>query len=57
MARAQHLAHGSLDMVIQYPHRALIAPRVKVTVEYLLERFKNDTRLHIALEELEQYSV
>jgi hypothetical protein len=30
---------GNYEMVIQYPHRALVAPRVKATVEYLLEPF------------------
>ncbi|AIR70951.1 LysR family transcriptional regulator [Dickeya fangzhongdai] len=36
---------GNYEMVIQYPHRALIAPRVRVTIEYLLEAFSKDSNL------------
>ncbi len=46
---------GKYEMVIQYPHRSLIAPRVKVTVDYLLEHFKNDESLHIPLAALSMY--
>lgn len=46
---------GKYEMVIQYPHRSLIAPRVKVTVEYLLKHFENDQSLHIPLDELTKY--
>lgn len=46
---------GSYEMVMQYPHRALIAPRVKVTVEHFLSAFKNDERLHVPLESLTPY--
>lgn len=46
---------GNYEMVVQYPHRALIAPRVKATVEYLLNHFENDPSLHIPLEALAQY--
>ena len=48
---------GSYEMVIQYPHRALIAPRVRVTVEYLLMAFKQDENLHFPLEQLARYAV
>lgn len=43
---------GSYEMVIQYPHRVLIAPRVKVTIEYLLDTFRSDEKLHFPLSEL-----
>jgi DNA-binding transcriptional LysR family regulator len=46
---------GKYEMVIQYPHRSLIAPRVKVTVDYLLKHFENDESLHIPLDELAKY--
>ncbi|TOP86011.1 LysR family transcriptional regulator [Vibrio parahaemolyticus] len=46
---------GNYELVIQYPHRALIAPRVKATVEYLLASFKNDKSLHFPIELLAQY--
>ncbi|WP_068713500.1 LysR family transcriptional regulator [Vibrio tritonius] len=46
---------GNYEMVIQYPHRSLIAPRVKVTVEHLLAHFEQDKALHIPLDSLRQY--
>lgn len=46
---------GNYEMVIQYPHRSLIAPRVKVTVDYLLKHFENDVSLHIPLNALALY--
>ncbi|MBS4097017.1 MAG: hypothetical protein KGZ83_09315 [Sulfuricella sp.] len=30
---------GSYEMVIQFPHRALMAPRVRVTIDCLLAAF------------------
>lgn len=47
---------GQYEMVLQYPHRALIAPRVRVTVDYLLEAFAANKTLHVPLESLEYYS-
>ncbi|WP_028292758.1 LysR family transcriptional regulator [Oceanobacter kriegii] len=47
---------GKYEMVIQYPHRSLIAPRVKVTVEHLLEYFQQDESLRIPLEDLYNYT-
>ncbi|BEV70843.1 MULTISPECIES: LysR family transcriptional regulator [unclassified Paludibacterium] len=38
---------GQFEMTLQYPHRALVAPRVKVTVEYLLEAFARREELHV----------
>jgi DNA-binding transcriptional LysR family regulator len=46
---------GSYEMVMQYPHRALMAPRVQATLEYLLEAFAGDKRLHVPLEALGGY--
>ena len=46
---------GTYEMVIQYPHRALIAPRVRVVVDYLLEAFAADPALHVPLESLAAY--
>ncbi|MEA9578651.1 MULTISPECIES: LysR family transcriptional regulator [Xanthomonas] len=48
---------GSYEMVIQYPHRALIAPRVRVTVDYLLEAFSADKTLHVPLKMLDAYAI
>lgn len=47
---------GSYEMVIQYPHRALVAPRVKATVEYLLETFRQDPRLHFPVARLAEFA-
>lgn len=47
---------GNYEMVIQYPHRALVAPRVKATVEYLLDAFRQDASLHFPLERLADYA-
>nr|WP_310616862.1 LysR family transcriptional regulator [Pantoea cypripedii] len=47
---------GNFEMVIQYPHRALIASRVKVVVEYLLNAFRGDKKLTIRYEELAGFS-
>jgi len=53
-----HYHHpGTYEMVMQYPHRALIAPRVRATLDYLLEAFAADNRLHVPLEALENYCV
>lgn len=47
---------GTYEMVLQYPHRALIAPRVRVTVDYLLEAFAANQALHVPLAALAPYS-
>lgn len=47
---------GNYEMVIQYPHRALVAPRVKATVEYLLEAFHQNASLHFPVDRLADYT-
>ncbi len=47
---------GSHEMTLQYPHRALLAPRVRVTVNYLLEVFALDEALHVPLDALGAYA-
>ena len=47
---------GNYEMVIQYPHRSFIAPRVKATVDHLLKHFENDATLHIPLEKLANFA-
>jgi len=47
---------GHYEMVLQYPHRALMAPRVRVTVDYLLAAFAADEALHVPLAALEEYA-
>lgn len=46
---------GVYEMVLQYPHRSFIASRVRITIEYLLNRFKQDHILHIDLKTLNMY--
>jgi hypothetical protein len=47
---------GRYEMVIQYPHRALIAPRVRVVVDYLLEAFAGNSSLHVPLHALAEHA-
>jgi DNA-binding transcriptional LysR family regulator len=47
---------GRRAMALQYPHRALVAPRVRVTVEYLLQQLATNEALHITLSQLKQFS-
>jgi len=47
---------GHYEMVLQYPHRALMAPRVRVTVDYLLAAFAADESLHVPLAALDEYA-
>jgi DNA-binding transcriptional LysR family regulator len=46
---------GPYEMVIQYPHRALLAPRVRATVDYLLDAFARDESLHVPIGSLREY--
>ena len=46
---------GDYEMVIQYPHRSFIAPRIKMTVDYLLAYFEQDAALHVPSEQLAMY--
>lgn len=47
---------GSFEMTLQYPHRALIAPRVRATIEYLLAAFGRLEELHVPLSALPRYT-
>lgn len=46
---------GSYEMVLQYPHRSFIASRVRVTIEYLLEKLTQNPTLNIDLKTLDRY--
>lgn len=46
---------GTYEMVMQYPHRALMAPRVQVTLKHLLEAFAADEKLQVPMEVLNAY--
>ncbi|MEX3960744.1 LysR family transcriptional regulator [Paraburkholderia sp. EG286B] len=47
---------GSYEMVMQYPHRALIAPRVRATLDYLSDAFAADPALHLPVESLDAFA-
>ncbi|MEX3776566.1 LysR family transcriptional regulator [Pseudomonas sp. MYb118] len=46
---------GGFEMTLQYPHRALVPPRVRVTVDYLLEEFAKLEELHVPFSTLNDY--
>ncbi|APA90625.1 LysR family transcriptional regulator (plasmid) [Paraburkholderia sprentiae WSM5005] len=48
---------GTYEMVMQYPHRALMAPRVQVTLKHLLEALTADKKLHLPMDALDAYAV
>lgn len=48
---------GSYEMVMQFPHRALMAPRVRATIDYLLAAFSQDEALHVPLNALTDYAI
>lgn len=47
---------GERTMALQYPHRALVAPRVRVTVDFLLQRLATIEALHVSTEQLAQFA-
>ncbi|RQU67951.1 LysR family transcriptional regulator [Burkholderia cenocepacia] len=47
---------GTYEMVMQYPHRALMAPRVQVTVKHLLDALTADSKLHVPMDALDAYA-
>ncbi len=54
---AQHHHAGPRELVLQYPHRALIAPRVRVTADYLLSELGKTEALHVPHDLLDKYAV
>lgn len=51
----QHHA-GRRGLVLQYPHRALVAPRVRVTVDFLLDALARNEALHVKPETLAPFA-
>ena len=47
---------GTYEMLMQHPHRALIALLAQVTVNHLLDAFANDTRLRVPLDTLAAFA-
>jgi len=50
MPRLHHSAHRTL--ALQYPHRSLVAPRVRATVDYLLDAFSRIEALHVSWDQV-----
>jgi len=48
---------GSRSMALQYPHRALIAPRVRATVDFLLAGLAKSEALHMSVADVLRYAV
>lgn len=48
---------GSFELTLQYPHRAWIAPRVRVTVDYLLQQFARMEELHVPLASMAEFAI
>ncbi len=48
---------GTYELAMQYPHRVLVAPRVRIVLEYLLAVFAEDRALHVPLGELQPYAI
>lgn len=55
LAKVHH--SGSRSMALQYPHRALVAPRVRVTVNFLLHELTQNEALQVTLDQLKVFSV
>jgi len=53
----RHHHAGTRSLALQFPHRALIAPRVRATVEFLSERLKEAEELRVGLADLKQFAV
>lgn len=47
---------GRRAMALQYPHRALVAPRVRATVEFLLQELGRTEALHVPLDQLHMFA-
>ncbi|HRE16872.1 MAG TPA: LysR substrate-binding domain-containing protein [Rhodocyclaceae bacterium] len=47
---------GSREIVLHYPHRQYLAPRVRVTVDYLLAHFAQAPALHLSAAEARAFS-
>jgi DNA-binding transcriptional LysR family regulator len=46
---------GNYEMVMQFPHRSLMAPRVRATIDYLHAAFAKDEALHVPPSALNNY--
>jgi DNA-binding transcriptional LysR family regulator len=54
LPRAHH--DGARLLALQYPHRALVAPRVRVTVDFILASLACEDALHVGVERLRAFA-
>ncbi|MDO5624059.1 MAG: LysR family transcriptional regulator [Pseudomonadota bacterium] len=47
---------GDYQLALQYPHRALLAPRVRTVADYLLAQLARDERLHVGTDVLAAFA-
>lgn len=47
---------GPFQLMLQYPHRAFLAPRVRATADFLIEAMRANEDLRIPAQALQQYS-
>lgn len=52
---AEHHESGGRELALQYPHRAMVAPRVRATVEFLLQKLSGNEALQAEPEGLIAY--
>lgn len=48
---------GGREMALHYPHRAFLAPRIRVTVDFLLEKLAQVEALHVPFSALTEFAV
>lgn len=48
---------GDLEIMIHYPHRRFLAPRVKATVEFLVKAFQVSKDLNFTMSDLRKFAV
>ena len=48
---------GARELVVHYPHREHVAPRVKAFVDFMLQSLKDEPSLHAMLKDAAIYAV
>ena len=46
---------GRREMVIHYPHREFVAPRIRAFVDFALDTLQHEVSLHVTPKDLQQY--
>jgi DNA-binding transcriptional LysR family regulator len=48
---------GPFQLMLQYPHRSFLAPRVRATADFLIDALRSNENLHADQEKLRKYAV